>query len=74
MAATKIPTNEQRLMRLIYEELNTFEVALLSERIILICKETLAQIKEKPEDFTNRIIHPSHYQSMCNKAITILEG
>lgn len=70
----KIPTNEQRLRRLIFKELNTFEVALLAERIIYICKETMAEIKEKPEKYHNMLIHPSQYDGMCKKAINILEN
>lgn len=69
-------TNEQKLRKLIFKELDTVEVALLTERILCIADLTLQSIEQEPERWTPEkipVFSKEVYIKLCRKIKQHLE-
>lgn len=64
MAKTK--TNEQ-LLRGLLKDLNTYEAAILRERLLKIAELTRQDIKENPENYENFVCPPQIMIAVCDK-------
>ena len=66
MAKSKNKTNEQVLSALLKDlkHIHPIYSALLRERILCICEQTLIDIDNNPENWKNPFIHPNCYREL----------
>lgn len=70
--AKKPETNEQVLKKLL-KELHTVEIAILRERILMICDISIKSIEKSPEEWSNPIFHVNQYKATMNKIKSIVD-
>lgn len=68
----KQQTNEQVLKKLL-KELHTMEIAILRERILMICDISIKSIEKDPNGWYNPIVSVTQYQATFKKIKSIVD-